>query len=67
MLFGGLKVYCNEEKTRTFLSLQTRCGHDTLVQLVDAVDRCLDDFELPTFYKVSLFAFLPTSELSCPF
>ncbi|KAH1002844.1 U6 snRNA phosphodiesterase 1 isoform X2 [Dendroctonus ponderosae] len=51
ILFDGLKVYCNEEKTRTFISLEIRCGHNTLVQLVDAVDRCLDDFELPTFYK----------------
>lgn len=52
ILFGTLKVYCNEERTRTFIGLQIRTGYDSLMKLVEALDSCLVEFSLPTFYKV---------------
>lgn len=50
--FGGLAVYCNEERTRTFLGLQPLVGHQQLTHTTIAIDECLDEFRLPTFYKV---------------
>lgn len=52
ILFGNLKIYCNEERTRTFIGLQIRTGYDSLMKLVNACDICLEEFSLPTFYKV---------------
>lgn len=52
ILFGSLRIYCNEERTRTFIGLQIRTGYDSLLKLVDALDTCLKEFSLPTFYEV---------------
>lgn len=52
IFFGSLNVYCNEERTRTFIGLQIRTGYDSLLKLVEVLDECLVDFKLPTFYKV---------------
>lgn len=52
ILFGSLNIYCNEERTRTFVGLQIRTGYDSLIKLVEALDSCLKEFNLPTFYKV---------------
>lgn len=54
ILFGSFKVYCNEERTRTFVGLQIRTGYDSLLKLVEALDSCLVEFRLPTFYKVCI-------------
>ncbi|KAJ8939036.1 hypothetical protein NQ318_012634 [Aromia moschata] len=51
ILFDGLKIYCNEERTRTFIGLQIRTGHDSLVKIVEALDTCLGEFNLQPFYK----------------
>lgn len=48
---GKLKVYCNAEKTRTFLSMEVCTGHAQLMDLIQVVDRTMTDFRLETFYK----------------
>ncbi|XP_060535850.1 U6 snRNA phosphodiesterase 1 [Cylas formicarius] len=51
VFFDEVRVYSNEEKTRTFLGLQTNSGHDSLVSIVHVLDRCLAEFNLPPFYE----------------
>ncbi|KAK5642704.1 hypothetical protein RI129_008871 [Pyrocoelia pectoralis] len=51
VIFDSLKVYCNEERTRTFLAIRIRSGYDTLIRLVENLDNCLAEFQLPPFYK----------------
>ncbi|XP_017784836.1 PREDICTED: U6 snRNA phosphodiesterase [Nicrophorus vespilloides] len=51
ILFDCLKVYCNEERTRTFLGLQIKSGYESLVKIVSQVDECLADFKLTKFYE----------------
>ncbi|XP_070686672.1 U6 snRNA phosphodiesterase 1 isoform X2 [Pempheris klunzingeri] len=48
---GRLKVYCNAERTRTFLGMEVCTGHAQLLDLVQAVDRTMTEFRLETFYK----------------
>ncbi|CAH0547447.1 unnamed protein product [Brassicogethes aeneus] len=51
IMFDGIKVYCNEERTRTFLGITVKSGHDSLIKLVEIFDRCLLEYKLSTFYK----------------
>ncbi|NXX99786.1 USB1 phosphodiesterase, partial [Centropus bengalensis] len=46
-----VKVYTNQNKTRTFIGLEVSAGHMQLLELVSEVDRVLEEFDLPTFYK----------------
>lgn len=46
-----LKVYCNAEKTRTFLGMEVASGHAQLLDLVRVVDGTMTEFSLDTFYK----------------
>ncbi|XP_010215671.1 PREDICTED: U6 snRNA phosphodiesterase [Tinamus guttatus] len=46
-----VKVYTNENKTRTFIGLEVSAGHFQLLELVSEVDRVMEEFDLPTFYK----------------
>ncbi|KAM6380924.1 U6 snRNA phosphodiesterase 1 isoform 2-T2 [Pluvialis apricaria] len=46
-----VKVYTNQNKTRTFIGLEVSAGHFQLLELVSEVDRVLEEFDLPTFYK----------------
>ncbi|XP_040893689.1 U6 snRNA phosphodiesterase [Toxotes jaculatrix] len=48
---GKLKVYCNAERTRTFLGMEVCTGHAQLLDLVRVVDRTMTEFRLDTFYK----------------
>lgn len=52
ILFGNLKIYCNDERTRTFIGFEIKAGYDSLLRLTDIVDKSLEDFNLPTFYEV---------------
>ncbi|CAH1964288.1 unnamed protein product [Acanthoscelides obtectus] len=54
VIFDGLKIYCNEERTRTFIGLQIGSGYDSLLRIVEIVDKCLEEFSLATFYKECL-------------
>ncbi|KAF5294601.1 hypothetical protein FQA39_LY13360 [Lamprigera yunnana] len=51
IIFDSLKVYCNEERTRTFVALQIKGGYDALLRVVKLLDSSLADFRLPQFYK----------------
>lgn len=60
MNFDTIKVFENEDKTRTFLSLGV-CEEDYsfLNEIVrDKLDACLAEFKLPAFYEVVFW--LPT-------
>ncbi|XP_077687234.1 U6 snRNA phosphodiesterase 1 isoform X1 [Eretmochelys imbricata] len=46
-----VKVYTNQRKTRTFVGLEVSCGHSQLLELVSEVDKVMEEFDLPTFYK----------------
>ncbi|XP_015495006.1 U6 snRNA phosphodiesterase isoform X1 [Parus major] len=46
-----VKVYTNQNKTRTFIGLEVSAGHFHLLELVSEVDGVLEEFDLPTFYK----------------
>ncbi|XP_015258099.1 PREDICTED: U6 snRNA phosphodiesterase [Cyprinodon variegatus] len=48
---GTLKVYCNAERTRTFLGMEATVGHAQLLDLVRVVDKTMAEFRLDTFYK----------------
>ncbi|GJQ84250.1 hypothetical protein Trydic_g2916 [Trypoxylus dichotomus] len=51
IMFDNLNVYCNEERTRTFIGLEIKTGYDSLLNLVKVFDMCLAEFRLPEFYK----------------
>ncbi|KAG9463939.1 hypothetical protein GDO78_020766 [Eleutherodactylus coqui] len=46
-----LKVYVNQEKTRTFLGLEVLSGQQQLLEVVSEVDKSLQEFSLETFYQ----------------
>uniref|UniRef100_A0A8B9SV39 U6 snRNA phosphodiesterase n=1 Tax=Anas platyrhynchos TaxID=8839 RepID=A0A8B9SV39_ANAPL len=46
-----MKVYTNQNKTRTFIGLEVSAGHFQLLELVSEVDKVMEEFDLPTFYK----------------
>ncbi|XP_068168205.1 U6 snRNA phosphodiesterase 1 [Antennarius striatus] len=48
---GRLQVYCNAEKTRTFLGMEVCTGRAQLLDLVQTVDRTMKEFRLDTFYE----------------
>lgn len=50
-----LKVYCNAERTRTFLGLEVCTGHAQLLDLVQTVDKTMSEFGLDTFYEKPSF------------
>lgn len=50
-----LKVYCNAERTRTFLGMEVSTGHAQLMDLVRVVDKTMTEFRLDTFYKEPSF------------
>ncbi|XP_012599423.1 U6 snRNA phosphodiesterase 1 isoform X3 [Microcebus murinus] len=46
-----VKIYTNQEKTRTFVGLEVTSGHAQLLDLVSEVDRVMEEFSLATFYQ----------------
>lgn len=53
-----VRVYCNEEKTRTFLGIYCQNDDETLKYITEALDRLLAEYQLPLCYKVRQIAFL---------
>ncbi|KAI6054895.1 USB1 [Marmota monax] len=45
-----VKIYTNQEKTRTFVGLEVTSGHAECLDLVSEVDRVMEEFDLTTFY-----------------
>lgn len=46
-----VKIYTNQEKTRTFVGLEVTSGHAQFLELVSEVDRVMEEFDLATFYQ----------------
>ncbi|XP_059238265.1 U6 snRNA phosphodiesterase 1 isoform X2 [Mustela nigripes] len=46
-----VKIYTNQEKTRTFVGLEVTSGHPQFLDLVSEVDRVMEEFDLTTFYQ----------------
>ncbi|XP_036828946.1 U6 snRNA phosphodiesterase-like [Oncorhynchus mykiss] len=46
-----LKVYSNDDKTRTLLAMEVSTGQAQLLELMKAVDGTMEEFTLVTFYK----------------
>ncbi|XP_054287241.1 U6 snRNA phosphodiesterase 1 [Macrosteles quadrilineatus] len=51
LILGPPAVYCNEERTRTFLGLKVESGSKHLCDMAHALDGCLAEFRLPPFYE----------------
>ncbi|XP_028175996.1 U6 snRNA phosphodiesterase [Ostrinia furnacalis] len=50
--FSGIKLYCNEENTRTFIALEVDYSSKRrLLQLSQNVDDVLKEYKLPLFYE----------------
>ncbi|KAJ2944378.1 hypothetical protein O0L34_g18380 [Tuta absoluta] len=50
--FDSVKVYCNEERTRTFIALKADLFSNTYLQEVtQKIDKVLEEYKLPTFYE----------------
>ncbi|XP_060784221.1 U6 snRNA phosphodiesterase 1 isoform X3 [Neoarius graeffei] len=54
-LADKLKVYSNQEKTRTFLGMEISTGHTQLLEVVKRVDEVMEEFNLSTFYEEPSF------------
>ncbi|XP_011686173.1 PREDICTED: U6 snRNA phosphodiesterase isoform X2 [Wasmannia auropunctata] len=50
-----IRVYCNEERTRTFLGIYCQDEDGMLKCLTEAVDNLLAEYQLPSFYKDSSY------------
>ncbi|XP_068081275.1 U6 snRNA phosphodiesterase 1 [Anabrus simplex] len=48
--FSSVNVYCNEEKTRTFVGLSVLTEKE-LLKSVSILDNCLAEFKLPEYYE----------------
>ncbi|XP_069848516.1 U6 snRNA phosphodiesterase 1 isoform X1 [Dipodomys merriami] len=46
-----VKIYTNQEKTRTFIGFEVTSGHAQFLDLVSEVDRVMEEFGLATFYQ----------------
>ncbi|XP_034251077.1 U6 snRNA phosphodiesterase [Thrips palmi] len=52
---GDIRVYTNEEQTRTFIGIVVTAGKENLTKLVARLDQVLSDFRLPPFYEEASF------------
>ncbi|CAG9561230.1 unnamed protein product [Danaus chrysippus] len=53
LYFDSVEVYCNEEKTRTFIALKADIySSKILANITDKIDGILEDYKLPKFYQV---------------
>ncbi|XP_076243314.1 U6 snRNA phosphodiesterase 1 isoform X2 [Calliopsis andreniformis] len=51
----NIKVYCNEEKSRTFLGIECIDSNRTLTHFVKDLNNILSEYELPPFYEDSSY------------
>lgn len=47
-----MRIYTNEEQTRTFIGIVVTAGQETLTPIARRLDTVLADFKLPPFYEV---------------
>ncbi|XP_038662812.1 U6 snRNA phosphodiesterase isoform X2 [Scyliorhinus canicula] len=50
-----VKIYINQENTRTFLGLEVSAGSSYLQEVVNEVDKSMKEFDLKTYYKKPSF------------
>lgn len=55
MEIEGVKVYTNDEKTRSFLALNVTSGSDVLQQYVAVVDDSFKEYKLQQYYQPPSF------------
>jgi len=53
--FDSIRVYTNDEKTRTFVGFQISHGADRFLDLVEKTDQIYKDFDLPLYYSEPSF------------
>ncbi|XP_063990722.1 U6 snRNA phosphodiesterase 1 [Diachasmimorpha longicaudata] len=51
----NVKIYCNEERTRTFLGLECQCLDQTLEHYMTSLNKLVTDYGLPPFYEEASF------------
>ncbi|KAI5710298.1 hypothetical protein M8J76_000693 [Diaphorina citri] len=49
--FNSIEIFCNEEKTRSFIALGANSCKTSLTSIVQAVDKSAQEFKLPTYYE----------------
>ncbi|XP_059054114.1 U6 snRNA phosphodiesterase 1 [Achroia grisella] len=50
--YDSVKIYCNEENTRTFVALEVdHFSKKYLMHMTDKIDNVLKEYNLPTFYE----------------
>ncbi|XP_069755621.1 U6 snRNA phosphodiesterase 1 isoform X2 [Narcine bancroftii] len=54
-LSDKVKIYSNQEKTRTFLGLEISVGSNSLLELVKEVDKTMAEFNLKIYHKKPSF------------
>ncbi|XP_078257796.1 U6 snRNA phosphodiesterase 1 isoform X1 [Rhinoraja longicauda] len=54
-LSDKVKIYTNEERTRTFLGLEVSAGSNYLLELLKEVDKSMEEFNLKTYHKSPSF------------
>ncbi|KAK0087983.1 hypothetical protein PV325_013532 [Microctonus aethiopoides] len=47
----NVKVYCNDEKTRTFLGIECQSFDQSFTYLMESLNKLLAEYELPSFYE----------------
>ncbi|KAJ8664787.1 hypothetical protein QAD02_006449 [Eretmocerus hayati] len=63
----GIKIYCNEEKTRTFMGITVQSLSKSLQSLTKSLDTLLEEYQLPLFYEVNtIFSKLISSRNPSP-
>ncbi|XP_072403612.1 U6 snRNA phosphodiesterase 1 [Chiloscyllium punctatum] len=50
-----VKIYINQEKTRTFLGLEVSAGNNYLEEVITEVDKCMKEFDLKAYHKKPSF------------
>ncbi|KAJ8716099.1 hypothetical protein PYW08_013384 [Mythimna loreyi] len=54
--FAAVRIYCNEDRTRTFIALDVDpFTHKHLLNVLKKIDDVLTEFQLPTFYENPFF------------
>ncbi|XP_076449713.1 U6 snRNA phosphodiesterase 1-like isoform X5 [Babylonia areolata] len=48
---GSVEMYTNDEKSRTFISMEVNPEENNLMEYISVVDTCFREFDLPSFYE----------------
>ncbi|XP_014297213.2 U6 snRNA phosphodiesterase 1 [Microplitis demolitor] len=48
---NNVRVYCNEERTRTFLGIECHCQEPGFIHLMESLNELLAEYQLESFYQ----------------